>query len=66
MSPKSHRDRSASPQDMDISDEDSEDGMISRDQQQEERDRRLLGLSASASRVSSSSRSDVSWRRSSS
>ncbi|TEB25534.1 hypothetical protein FA13DRAFT_1756583 [Coprinellus micaceus] len=50
MSPKSHRDRSASPQDMDISDEDSEDGMISRDQQQEERDRRLLGLSASASR----------------
>ena len=51
MSPKSHRDRSASPQDMDISDDDSEDGMISRDQQQEERGRRLLGLSASASKV---------------
>lgn len=50
LSPKSHRDRSASPQDMDISDDESEDGMITREEQQDERDRRLLGLGGSTSK----------------
>lgn len=50
LSPKSHRDRSASPQDMDISSDESEDGMITREEQQEERDRRLMGLSTSSSK----------------
>jgi len=36
---------------MDISSDESEDGIITRDEQQEERDRRLLGLSSSNSRV---------------
>lgn len=55
LSPKSHRDRSASPQDMDISSDESEDGMITREEQQEERDRRLMGLSTSSSKVRVSS-----------
>ena len=40
-SPK--RDRSSSPMDMDISDGESEDGQITKDEQEEERERRLLG-----------------------
>ncbi|KAF6751157.1 hypothetical protein DFP72DRAFT_816916 [Ephemerocybe angulata] len=50
LSPKSHRDRSASPQDMDISDDEEEDGIITREEQQEDRERRLLGISTSNSR----------------
>ena len=40
-SPK--RERSSSPMDMDISDGESEDGQITKDEQEEERERRLLG-----------------------
>lgn len=40
-SPK--RERSTSPMDMDISDDESEDGQITKDEQEEERERRLLG-----------------------
>lgn len=37
---------------MEISEEESEDGMITREEQQDERDRRLLGLGGSGSKVS--------------
>ncbi|KAH6910707.1 hypothetical protein BKA70DRAFT_1271306 [Coprinopsis sp. MPI-PUGE-AT-0042] len=45
LSPNANR-RSSSPQDMDISDEDSEDGQITKSDQEEERERRLLGLTS--------------------
>lgn len=46
LSPNASR-RSSSPQDMDISsDEDSEDGQITKSDQEEERERRLLGLTS--------------------
>lgn len=43
-SPK--RDRSSSPMDMEISDEESEDGQITKQDQEEEKERRLLGKTA--------------------
>lgn len=45
-SPK--RDRSSSPMDMEISDEESEDGQITKQDQEEEKERRLLGKTAAA------------------
>jgi len=46
LSPSQNRDRSASPQDMDISDEESEDGIITKAEQEDER---LLSLHPSSS-----------------
>ncbi|TFK29461.1 hypothetical protein FA15DRAFT_582199 [Coprinopsis marcescibilis] len=42
LSPTANR-RSSSPQDMDISDEDSEDGQFTKSDQEDERERRLMG-----------------------
>ncbi|KAG2007226.1 hypothetical protein CC2G_014939 [Coprinopsis cinerea AmutBmut pab1-1] len=49
LSPNANR-RSTSPQDMDISDEESEDGQFTRSDHEEERERRLLGISTSRSK----------------